>query len=168
MLYLAQNIYSPRTIIVASSNMTSDKKWWLDPYFLIVLLAACIYWAGLYAMTLPNPNWFWPIQTPAAFLYPALVYPVLEEIVFRGLIQDWFRQKLPGLAVGAISKANLITSLLFTALHFINHPPLWAAAVFIPALIFGYFKDRSGGLGAPIALHVFFNSGYFLIFTHGL
>ncbi len=103
-----------------------------------------------------------------AFLYPALIYPVVEELVFRGVIQEWIQQKLPGLAIGVISIANLTTSVLFTALHFINHPPLWAASVFIPSLIFGYFKDRTGGLGAPIALHMFYNSGYVLLFTHGL
>ena len=60
--------------------------------------------------------------------------------------------------------ANLLTSLLFTALHFINHAPLWAAAVFFPSLVFGFFKDRTGKLAAPIILHVFYNSGYFWLF----
>lgn len=147
--------------------MTTPKNWWLDPHFLIAVLAAGVYWSGLYLVTRPDPDWFWPFHTPMAFLYPALIYPVVEEMVFRGVVQEWLQQKKPGLAVGAISIANLITSLVFTGLHFINHPPLWAAAVFIPSLIFGYFKDRSGGLGSPIALHVLYNSGYFLIFTHG-
>ena len=31
-------------------------------------------------------------------------------------------------------------------------------------LLFGLFKDRSGTLGAPIVLHVFYNSGYFWLF----
>ena len=147
--------------------MITEKKWWLDPHFLLALLAAGIYWFGLYVMTQPEPDWFWPLRTPLHFLFPALVYPVLEEIVFRGLIQDVISLKLPGPVIGAVSRANLVTSLIFTSLHFINHPPLWAAAVIIPSLIFGYFKDRTGGLGAPIALHVFYNSGYFLIFTSG-
>lgn len=147
--------------------MATKSKWWLDPHFLIAVLAAGIFWAGLYFMTVPDPDWFWPFQAPAAFLYPALIYPLVEEMVFRGIIQEWLHQKIPASLFAGISSANVITSLLFTALHFINHSPLWAAAVFIPSLIFGYFKDRTGGLGAPIALHVFYNSGYFLLFTHG-
>ena len=59
---------------------------------------------------------------------------------------------------------GVLTSLLFTALHFINHAPLWAAAVFFPSLVFGFFKDRTGKLAAPIILHVFYNSGYFWLF----
>lgn len=152
---------------VALHSMTTNKRWWLEARFVLALLAACIYWLGLYVMTQPEPDWFWPLRTPMIFLFPALIYPVLEEVVFRGLIQEWLQQKVPGLALGAISRANLITSVLFTALHFINHSPMWAAAVFIPSLIFGYFKDRTARLGAPIALHVFYNSGYFLIFTSG-
>ena len=67
--------------------------------------------------------------------------------------------------LGPLSHANILTSVLFTALHFINHPPLWAAAVLFPSLVFGLFKDRSGGLAAPIILHVFYNSGYFWLFA---
>ena len=147
MLYLAQNIYSPRTIIVASSNMTSDKKWWLDPYFLIVLLAACIYWAGLYAMTLPNPNWFWPIQTPAAFLYPALVYPVLEEIVFRGLIQDWLSAEItrPGRRSYFQSQPDNQPIVYSAALH--QSPTVVGSCCLYPCIDFRLFQGQKWWTG---------------------
>ena len=41
------------------------------------------------------------------------------------------------------------------------------AAVLLPSLVFGFFKDRSGALWAPMALHVFYNSGYFWLFGGG-
>ena len=58
-----------------------------------------------------------------------------------------------------------LVSLVFTGLHFINHPPAWAASVLIPSLIFGFFRDRTGRLLAPILLHVFYNSGFIWIFS---
>ena len=59
--------------------------------------------------------------------------------------------------------ANLATSVLFTALHFVSHPPLWAAGVLLPSLLYGYFRDRHDSVYPAIALHVFYNAGYFLL-----
>lgn len=144
--------------------LRSTPRFWSDPLFFAAIGAALLYWAALYLATAPSPDPAWPLREPLRFLYPALLYPVVEELVFRGLIQDFIHRRLRPWHVGPLSHANLLTSALFTALHFINHPPLWAAAVFFPSLVFGFFKDRSGRLGAPVALHVFYNSGYFWLF----
>jgi len=37
--------------------------------------------------------------------------------------------------------------------------------VFFPSLVFGYFKDRTGRLTAPILLHIFYNAGFLWLFT---
>lgn len=144
---------------------TAPARYWKDPLFMAAISAALLYWGILYLLTQPTPDPGWPLREPLRFIYPALLYPVIEEIVFRGYIQELARQRLKSWQLGPFSHANILTSLLFTALHFINHPPLLAAAVFVPSLLFGFFKDRSGSLWAPIALHVFYNSGYFLFFT---
>ena len=138
---------------------------WPDPLFLPALLAGLLVWLMLYLLQQPVIQWGWPLRQPWLFLVPVLVYPVLEEIVFRGLIQELVRDFISGKFLGPLSVANLLTSLMFTALHFITHPPLWAALVFFPSLVFGLFKDRSGGLLAPIVLHVFYNAGYFWLFA---
>ena len=140
-------------------------RFWLDPLFFAALVAALVYWLGLYWASDAQPDPGWPLREPLRFVYPALLYPIVEELVFRGLIQDFIHTQLRPWSLGPLSHANLLTSALFTALHFINHPPLWAAAVFVPSLIFGFFKDRSGRLTAPITLHVFYNSGYFWLFS---
>jgi len=140
-------------------------SYWKDPLFFAAIGAALLYWALLFITTQPQPDPGWPLREPLRFLYPALFYPVIEELVFRGMIQDLAGRHLHAWRIGPLSHANIITSLLFTALHFINHPPLWAAAVFIPSLLFGFFRERSGTLAAPVLLHVFFNSGYFWLFT---
>ncbi len=63
-----------------------------------------------------------------------------------------------------LSKANLLTSLLFAGAHLFVQSPLWAAAVIVPSLIFGAFRDRYKSVDPAIILHSFYNLGYFLIF----
>ena len=113
----------------------------------------------------PSIQWGWPLLTPLVFLLPVLVYPVLEEIVFRGLIQELVHEYLSKASLGPVSVANLLTSFLFTGVHFFYHPPLWAALVFFPSLVFGFFKDRTGGLMGPILLHIFYNAGFLWLFS---
>lgn len=144
--------------------IAAQKTFWRDPLFYIALLAPLIFWGFLYAQVQPPIDLGWPLNTPVRFLVVALLYPVVEEVVFRGLLQDLMHQRLKPWRLGPLTHANILTSLLFTALHFINHPPLWAASVLVPSLLFGFFKDRTGGLAAPISLHVFYNSGYFWVF----
>ncbi len=143
---------------------TLQPRFWRDTLFYAAVGAALVYWLGLYVVTRPQTALDWPLHAPLLFLYPALFYPVAEELVFRGLVQDLAHRYAKPWRLGPLTHANILTSVLFTALHFINHPPLWAAAVFVPSLLFGFFKDRSGTLGAPVFLHVFYNSGYFWLF----
>ncbi len=95
------------------------------------------------------------------FFYVLLLYPVVEELAFRGAIQDFLSTKLKNLSYYKISLANVLTSLLFVATHLIYHSLLWALLVFIPSLIFGYFKDRTNSVIPGIILHIFYNSIYF-------
>lgn len=136
-----------------------------DFLFLMALLAGPVCWLVLYALLAPEPAWDWPLRNPGLFLMPALVYPVLEEIAFRGLLQELVRERVSSSGFGPLSHANLITSLVFTALHFIYHPPVWAALVLLPSLVFGYFKDRTRSVVAPAILHVFYNSGFLWLFS---
>ena len=137
---------------------------WQDPLFLAALVAGLLFWLALYFIQHPTVQWGWPFVQPWPFLIPVLVYPLLEEIAFRGLIQELVRDFISRRFWGPLSIANLLTSLLFTGMHFITHPPLWAALVLFPSLVFGFFKDRTNRLLAPIILHVFYNAGYFWLF----
>lgn len=138
-----------------------------DPLFWSVHLLAILFWLTLYLIDstyqlhLPDNLAKWGL-----FLEIALLYPVLEEVVFRGLIQGHLWQTRFGRTLFAgISLPNLITSLIFTSLHFIYQPPLWAAAVIIPSLTFGFFRDRYQHLMPAIWLHIFFNCGHFLLYV---
>jgi membrane protease YdiL (CAAX protease family) len=137
---------------------------WRDPIFWLAAGAAPVWWILLYLATAPSVKWTWPIARPVLFLQFALLYPVIEEIVFRGALQDLCHRYLKPLAFGPISLANLVTSLAFMALHIFYHPVPWAVAVLIPSLVFGYVKDRYRRLSAPIQLHCFYNAGYYWLF----
>jgi len=102
----------------------------------------------------------------AALLLAIVVYPVLEEIVFRGALQGWLLSLQP-LAVrwGGITAANVLTSVVFTGFHFIHQSPLWAAAVLPPALVFGWARDRYQSLTPCVVLHMFYNAGFLLLFA---
>ena len=59
--------------------------------------------------------------------------------------------------------ANLIVSLLFVLAHLASHSLSWSLLVFIPSLCFGFARDRFGSVYSPIALHTFYNTGYFFL-----
>ena len=126
-------------------------------------MAAPLIWLGLYLTFNPLLSSHWFINHPWWFFKLVLIIPILEELVFRGLIQEYIYRYTQS-RWGVLSVANLITSILFTVMHFLFHAPLWAVAVIFPSLIFGYFRERHASLVSPIILHVFYNSGYFLLF----
>jgi hypothetical protein len=133
--------------------------WLGDPHFALALVAGIVFWLALAALGKAGPLHGW-----AVLAVLVLLQPLLEELLFRGLIQGklltqtWGKRQFAGFTL-----ANLATSLLFTALHFASHPPLWAAGVLLPSLLFGYFRDRHDSIYPAIALHVFYNAGYFLL-----
>ena len=133
--------------------------WLADPRFGLALLAGCAFWLALVWWGQPPP-----LPGLAALASLILLQPVLEELLFRGLLQGRLRASAWGRRqFGGFTLANMIVTLLFTALHFINHPPLWAAGVLLPSLLYGYFRDRHDNVAPAIALHVFYNAGYFLL-----
>jgi membrane protease YdiL (CAAX protease family) len=138
---------------------------WKDPLFYAALMAGLLFWLALYLLQQPVVQWDWPLLQPWQFLVPVVFYPLVEEVVFRGLLQELVHEYISHHSLGLISVANLVTSVAFTAMHFIYHAPLWAALVFFPSLVFGFFKDRTGRLTAPILLHIFYNAGFLWLFT---
>lgn len=150
----------PRLIVAENCARLLD-----DRQFHWAVAAALPVWLVGYFWMMPDPDWRWPLRVPRELLLLGLLYPVAEEALFRGMLQGWLLER--GLARRrlGITGANWLTSGLFTGLHFIAHPPLAAASVLLPSLIFGHFRDRHGSLCAPIVLHVYYNLGYFWIFA---
>lgn len=136
-----------------------------DPLFYLALLAGPAVWSVLYLLAPLPVEWNKPLLYPVWFLKLVLIYPVLEEIMFRGLLQELVRDLLSKVRFGPLTVANLLTSVFFAGAHFFYHPPLAAALVFFPSLVFGFFKERTDSLVAPVLLHAFYNAGYLWLFA---
>jgi membrane protease YdiL (CAAX protease family) len=136
-----------------------------DPLFYAALLAAPVVWLGLYFLLRPSVDSLWPLYSYETVLWSVLFFPVAEEILFRGLLQELVRDYFSKKTLGPVSVANLVTSAVFTGLHFFYQPAQWAALVLFPSLVFGFFKERSGRLTAPIILHAFYNFGFLWLFS---
>jgi membrane protease YdiL (CAAX protease family) len=111
-----------------------------------------------------------PVQRPGQVLAPLLLFsvvlwqPLLEEVFFRGIVQgQLLRTAWGGHRLVGISAANLASSALFTALHFVYHPPLWALSVIVPSLVFGFLRERYHSVYPSLVLHSLYNLFYIIL-----
>ncbi len=81
--------------------------------------------------------------------FAAVITPIFEELVFRGLVQSYFRNIGYG-PWRAIFMASIIFSLL--------HPWMHLPALMILSIAMGYAYEKSGSLLRSIFIHCFFNS----------
>jgi len=136
-------------------NFLRDPLWWL------AATAGLAVAAGLFVLL---PAEFAAATPRGAPQWVSIVLwqPAVEEIAFRGLLQGrllrtrWARTGLMG-----ISAANAVTSVAFTAIHFVHHSPLWAASVFPPSLVFGWLRERHRNTWAPMTMHMLYNLAFF-------
>lgn len=137
-------------------------SFWHDPLFwlaLAVITAITPLLAVLPGIALAPK---WPVSMPVALAI--LVYPALEEVVFRAGLHDWLLYRWPPYNGSWFSPANSITAIVFALTHLWSHPPLWALATILPALLFGAFFERHRQrLAAPIVLHSACNAAYFAL-----
>jgi membrane protease YdiL (CAAX protease family) len=114
--------------------------------------------------------WWAPRLTFALSLKPAdfagdvlgqlLVIALPEEAFYRGYLQSRFdeawppRWKVLGASVGP---GLLAASAIFAAGHIVTVHVAARLAVFFPALVFGWLRARTGGIGASVGFHTFCN-----------
>lgn len=139
---------------------------WRDRQFLAAFLVPSLLLLAARLCTGAGLDSFvWPLQQPGRFFGLVLLWPVMEEIVFRGALQPRLTgSRWGGLRLVGVTAGNGVTSLLFAAAHLFAHPPLWAALVVLPSLLFGYFRDRHDCLLPPVFLHIAYNLGYYWFF----
>ena len=107
----------------------------------------------------------WPHAEWGSDLAWLVLVSVFEEFVFRGVIQPSLARRYgAGIGAGAtpwISRANLLTSALFAAMHLWRHPALLALAVFPVSLVFGKARELSGRWWPAALLHAWFNGSLY-------
>ncbi len=129
---------------------------------LLGIIAFPPFWVGFvwwYGATGP----FLPAQPPAILddvLGQLLVIALPEEAFYRGYLQTacddalGARVRIVGARVGP---GLLITSAIFALGHLATFPHPARLAVFFPALVFGWLRARTGGIGAALAFHALCN-----------
>ena len=135
----------------------------LDMQYGAALLAApifCLFYIEIFQHKADDI--YWLLSDGKSLLFLIFFYPIIEELTFRGVIQEYINQKTKQwkLFLG-ISIANLLTSILFVLMHFVHHDPIWAILTFFPSLVFGYFKEKYILIAPSIVLHMFYNLCYF-------
>ena len=134
-----------------------------DKFFWFALLAGVV--TCLILLLTVAPTFSLQDRSVTGLLFMTVIYyPVLEEILFRGIIQGWFMKVDWGIKKYLhISAANWITSGLFVIAHFYYQPVLWSVLLMAPSLVFGFFRDHYRSIYPSIGLHVFYNAGFMFI-----
>ncbi len=89
-----------------------------------------------------------------------LVVALPEELFYRGWLQTSLARGAPGRGVtvlGArLGRGFLLTQILFALGHLVTLQP-WRVGTFFPGLLFGWLRERTGGIWAPVAAHALSN-----------
>lgn len=138
-------------------------KFYRDSQFFLAIVAGVGIWGVAWFVA---PQFFANLSFADYALLASVILwqPMLEEVLFRGIIQGQVAQNKWGKPVCCgVSGANLFTTILFALSHLIHHTPIWAVAAVAPSLVFGHFRDRYQSVWPGLVLHIFYNAGYFLI-----
>ena len=85
-----------------------------------------------------------------------VVVALPEELFYRGWMQTAWARTAPGRGVrvlGARLGAGFLwTQVLFAAGHLVVLQP-WRLGTFFPALLFGWLRERTGNVAAPVLVH---------------
>ncbi len=159
-----QSIFGPTTGIW--KNLCVGSMTWLISYPIIAVIGELV-WFGLFAFGLEThleqvavkhlksvsgfP--FLLIATVGVIIF---IVPVIEETLFRGVLQSWFTGKWG--TVGGI----IATSIIFACFHFSSSQGLanveLMLSLFVLSCFLGFVYARQRSLWAPIGLHLTFNA----------
>lgn len=115
---------------------------------------------------LPPPPWFWELFSKVfdsdygwtgAFLKVAVIAPIVEELIFRGMILNGFRRNYNGFV------AVTMSALLFSLFH-LN--PWQMPATFVLGLLVGWMILRTNNIFVAIIGHAMNNAWVLLTVTY--
>lgn len=97
-----------------------------------------------------------PFLFVAMILVVIAVVPFIEELLFRGFLQNWLRRK-----IGRF-RALVLTAVLFALVHFSTSQGIGnfelIVSLFTLSCFLGFIYERQGTLWAAFGLHVTFNA----------
>jgi hypothetical protein len=123
--------------------------------FFLMVMAAFKDIAIEYKLTLRNIYYSQGIDLligiPIPFLY-YFTYALIEEVVYRGVVQTAFIDKI------GVLRGLILTSILFALSHTQYYStPLRLLSTFLASLMLGYLYLRKRNLSSPVILHFLYN-----------
>lgn len=137
--------------------------------------AISVAWVLLLVVIVFPPFWFgfklfWHVRMPFVWALPKsllediagqlLVVALPEEAFFRGFLQtqldDVWGRKIRFLGAD-VGMGWFVSAIIFAVGHFLTTPSPARLAVFFPALLFGFLRARTGGIGAGVLFHALCN-----------
>jgi CAAX protease family protein len=124
-----------------------------------VLITFPPFWIGFFYWYRPSGvflSTFSPLTLADQALGQLTMVALPEEAFYRGYLQSsldrvWPRQV--SVFGGQVGVSLLATSALFAVGHLLTQPYATRLAVFFPALVFGWLRARTGGVGAGVLYH---------------
>jgi membrane protease YdiL (CAAX protease family) len=108
----------------------------------------------------PSPALRLPSHLLTRIVVQLLVVALPEEMFYRGWMQRTWAASAPerrARVLGASLGAGFVaTQALFAAGHLVVLQP-WRLATFFPGLLFGWVRERTGDLAAPVLVHTLSN-----------
>lgn len=86
-------------------------------------------------------------------IFPIIISPIFEELIFRKWLPDLFKKKFSGLI------SVLFSNILFTILHF----DLFFFTYFINGLLYSKYFRKSNNIVIPITIHSLYNLFVYII-----
>lgn len=121
-------------------------------------------WFKENAFSLPGNNQI--LSAVSKGLFGVLVAAIPEEFFFRGYLQEHVLKKYDFKIIKILSVKNILTSLLFGAVHVIAFLDITRAVTFFPSLIFGLLAEKSKGrIFYSVLFHVVANLLAFILWT---
>jgi membrane protease YdiL (CAAX protease family) len=126
--------------------------------FLAILVTFPAFWLGYWVYFQPKAHFVlrWPAGILDEVAGQIAVIALPEEAFFRGYLQTSLDRAFPPKwrVLGAnLGPSWLLTASVFAVGHVLTDLHAARLAVFFPALLFGWLRQRARGIGAPVLFH---------------
>ena len=149
-------------IVFKARRKKLRKELWLEPASGLLFgwaagLAFCLYWTVTLVMTYLPESWMNDYAEASSVLdqtgfltvlSTAIIGPIAEEVIFRGLIFSRLERAMPGWL------AAVLSALAFGLCH---GQPAWMAYAFVLGLVFAFLRLRTGSILPSMLAHFIFN-----------
>jgi membrane protease YdiL (CAAX protease family) len=146
---------------VAAARAGGKALAWALGLWALVAVPFFLVWRFWWAPTLSFSLSPRPLEAADELLGQVFVIALPEEAFYRGYLQSRLDEVWPakvGLLGARVGPGLLVASVIFALGHLATVQLPARLAVFFPALLFGWLRARTGGIGASVLFHAFCNA----------